>query len=56
MGNGKKRAWLNLIAHLLTVMPYEEVPHEPVALPDRMFNPNYERHTLPDELVVPQRY
>jgi len=55
-GNDKKRARLNLIAHLLSMVPYEEVPHEPVALPDRVFNPHYERHTLPDELFVPQRY
>ncbi|MEA1652214.1 polyphosphate kinase 2 [Nitrospirillum sp. BR 11164] len=55
-GNDKKRARLNLISHLLSVVPYEEVPHEPVTLPDRVFNPNYERHTLPAELYVPQRY
>ncbi|WP_044564687.1 polyphosphate kinase 2 [Azospirillum sp. B4] len=55
-GNDKKRARLNLISHLLSVIPYQEVPHEPVALPDRVFNPNYERHTLPAELYVPQRY
>jgi polyphosphate kinase len=55
-GNDKKRARLNLISHLLSVIPYEEVPHEPVALPDRVFNPDYERHTLPIELYVPERY
>jgi len=55
-GNDKKRARLNLISHLLSVVPYEEVPHEPVALPDRVFNPDYERHTLPAELYVPERY
>jgi len=55
-GNDKKRARLNLISHLLSVVPYEEVPHESVALPDRVFNPDYERHTLPSELYVPERY
>ncbi|MEI9981924.1 MAG: polyphosphate kinase 2 [Aliidongia sp.] len=55
-GNDKKRARLNLISHLLSMVPYEEVPHQAVALPDRVFNPNYERHTLPTELFVPQRY
>ena len=55
-GNDKKRARLNLIAHLLSMVPYEEVPHQPVALPDRVFNPDYERHTLRPELYVPQRY
>jgi polyphosphate kinase len=55
-GNDKKRARLNLISHLLSMVPYEEVPHQPVALPERVFNPDYERHTLPTELFVPQRY
>ena len=55
-GNDKKRARLNCIAHLLSLIPYEEVPHEAVALPDRVFDPNYERRTLPHELYVPERY
>jgi len=54
--NDKKRARLNCIAHLLSQVPYEEVPHEPVVLPDRVFDPNYERRTLPPELYVPERY
>ena len=37
-------------------MPYEEVPHEPVTLPERVFNPEYERKVLPDELYVPEVY
>ena len=55
-GNDKKRARLNCIAHLLSVVPYEEVPHDPIGLPDRVFDPNYERATLPRELYVPERY
>ena len=55
-GNDKKRARLNVIAHLLSLIPYEEVPHEPVVLPERVFEPNYERRTLPPELYVPERY
>jgi len=55
-GNDKKRARLNLLSHLLSVVPYQEVPHEPVELPERVFNPDYERHTLSPELYVPQRY
>jgi polyphosphate kinase len=55
-GNDKKRARLNCIAHLLSLIPYEEIPHEPIALPERVFNPNYERRTLPPELYVPERY
>jgi polyphosphate kinase 2 len=55
-GNDKKRARLNCIAHLLSMIPYEEVPHDPIALPERVFNPDYERRVLPKELYVPQRY
>ena len=55
-GNDKKRARLNCIDHLLHLIPYEEVPHEEVQLPERIFNPDYERHPLPPELYVPQKY
>jgi polyphosphate kinase 2 len=55
-GNDKKQARLNCIAHLLSQVPYEAIPHEDVVLPDRQFNPNYERKVLPDELYVPQIY
>ncbi|WP_431280703.1 polyphosphate kinase 2 [Humitalea sp. 24SJ18S-53] len=55
-GNDKKRARLNTIAHLLSMIPYEDVPHETVPLPDRVFDPNYERRTLAPELYVPEIY
>ena len=37
--NDKRRARLNCIAHLLSLIPYEEVPRETVTLPDRVSNP-----------------
>ncbi|MEM7169703.1 MAG: polyphosphate kinase 2 [Pseudomonadota bacterium] len=55
-GNDKKRARLNCIHHLLRSIPYDEVPHEQVTLPDRVFNPDYERAILPEGLYVPQIY
>jgi polyphosphate kinase 2 len=55
-GNDKKRARLNCMAHLLDRVPYEDVPHEEIELPERVFNPDYERRVLPDELYVPERY
>ncbi len=55
-GNDKKRARLNCIDHLLTQVPYEEVPNDPVHLPERVFNPEYERKVLPKELYVPEKY
>ncbi len=55
-GNDKKRARLNLIDHLLSKVPYQPVPHEDIRLPDRVFNPDYERAVLPPELYVPAKY
>jgi polyphosphate kinase 2 (PPK2 family) len=55
-GNDKKRARLNCIDHLLSMIPYEPVPHEEVTLPDRKYNPEYERSVLPPELYVPSKY
>jgi polyphosphate kinase len=55
-GNDKKRARLNCIAHLLSLIPYGEVAHEEIDLPDRVFNPNYERRVLARELYVRERY
>jgi polyphosphate kinase len=55
-GNDKKRARLNCISHLLTLIDYQEIPHDPIVLPDRVFNPDYERRVLPAELYVPERY
>jgi polyphosphate kinase 2 (PPK2 family) len=55
-GNDKKRARLNCIHHLLEQIPYEDVPSEEISLPERVFNPDYEREVLPPELHVPERY
>ncbi|ARJ70601.1 polyphosphate kinase 2 [Paracoccus contaminans] len=55
-GNDKKRARLNCIDHLLGLIPYTDVEHAEIKLPDRIFNPDYERDILPRELYVPERY
>ncbi len=55
-GNDKKRARLNCIDHFLGLIPYEPVPHEEITLPERVFNPAYERAVLPPELYVPSKY
>ncbi len=54
--NDKKRARLNCIHHLLEQIPYKDIPNDNVSLPDRVFNPNYERRVLPKKLYVPKKY
>jgi hypothetical protein len=52
----KKRARLNCIHHLLSQIPYDEIPREPVALPARVHNPEYIRAPVPAEMYVPSVY
>jgi polyphosphate kinase 2 len=52
----KKRARLNCIAHLLTVLPYEEVAKPVIELPERVRHPDYIRHPVPASMFVPERY
>ena len=55
-GNDKKRERLNCIEHILSQFPYSEVDNQKIELPDRVFNPDYERRVLPDKLYVPKVY
>lgn len=52
----KKRARLNCIRHLLSLVPYEAVAHDPVALPERVHHPDYHRHDVPPDMLVPEFY
>ena len=52
----KKKARLNCIAHLLSQLPYQDVPHPPVVLPDRVRNPEYLRQPVPAGMYVPEVY
>ncbi len=52
----KKKARLNLIRHLLGQIPYDTVEHAPVTLPDRVHNPDYLRHPVPESMKVPSVY
>ncbi len=52
----KKKARLNCIHHLLAQIPYGEVPHPLVTLPERVHNPNYLRGPIPREMYVPSVY
>ncbi|MDT3376091.1 polyphosphate kinase 2 [Labrys portucalensis] len=52
----KKRARLNCISHLLNQIPYGQVEHPPVILPDRERHEDYVRHPVPSEMYVPKTY
>ena len=52
----KKKARLNCIQHLLTQFDYHEVEKPEVVLPERVRNPDYIRHPVPDSMIVPQVY
>jgi polyphosphate kinase len=55
-GNDKRRARLNCMDHLLKLIPYDDVSQPDVKLPERVFDPDYERKPLPPEWYVPRVY
>jgi polyphosphate kinase 2 len=52
----KKTARLNCIHHLLSQMPYTEVEHPAIELPERERHDDYLRRAVPLEIMVPQVY
>jgi polyphosphate kinase 2 len=50
----KKRARLNCINHLLSVIPYEDIPPEPIGLPPRQKEVGYVRPPIEDQNFVPE--
>ena len=55
-GNDKRRARLNCIHHLLEQVPYRDVTHAPILLPEREHKPDYARTPVPEALYVPAVY
>ena len=54
--DSKKAARLNCISHLLSMIPYEEVPWEEVDLPERQDRTGYVRPPISDQTFVPELY
>ena len=52
----KKRARLNVIAHLLSVIPYEDLTPELMELPARQSDSGYVRPPMTDQTFVPEVY
>jgi polyphosphate kinase len=54
--DNKKRARLNVISHLLSLIPYEDLTPEPIVLPPREPDGGYVRPPLSDQTFVPEVY
>ncbi len=52
----KKKARLNCIAHLLSLMPYQEIARPLIELPARVRNADYTRHPVLADRFVPEWY
>jgi polyphosphate kinase 2 len=52
----KKKARLNCIHHLLQHFDYHDIEHPEIELPARVRNPDYIRHPVPQNMMVPEVY
>jgi len=52
----KKRARLNVITHLLSQIPYEDLTPEPVVLPPRQKDSGYVRPPMSDQTFIPEPF
>ncbi len=54
--DNKMCARLNVIRHLLSMIPYEDLTPEPITLPPRQREEGYVRPPITDQTFVPERY
>lgn len=54
--DSKKRARLNCISHLLSMIPYEDLTPKPIKLPPRQDKTGYIRPPRSDQTYVPEKY
>ncbi len=52
----KRRARLNCISHLLSVIPYDDLTPQEIELPPRQENEGYVRPPMSDQTFVPEAY
>jgi polyphosphate kinase 2 len=55
-GDNKKRARLNVITHLLSMIDYEDLSPKPVELPPRQRESGYVRPPMSDQTRIPEVY
>jgi polyphosphate kinase len=54
--DNKKRARLNVVRHLLSLIPYQDLTPEPIVLPPREPDKGYVRPPMTDQTFVPEPY
>ncbi len=54
--DNKKKARLNCMSHLLSLIPYKDLTPEPIKLPRRQKNKGYIRPPISDQTFVPEKY
>ena len=55
-GDDKRRARLNVIHHLLSLIPYEDLTPEPIVLPPREPDRGYVRPPMDEQTFIPEGY
>ncbi len=54
--DNKKKARLNCMSHLLSLIPYEDLTPPPIKLPPRQKNKGYIRPPITEQTFVPEKY
>lgn len=54
--DNKKRARLNCISHLLSMIPYQDIKPKPIKLPPRQKRVGYVRPPIEDQNFVPEKF
>ena len=54
--DNKKRARLNVISHLLSLIPYQDLTPEPISLPPREPDRGYVRPPINDQTFIPEPF
>jgi hypothetical protein len=56
VADDKRRARLNCISHLLSMIPYKDLTPEPIELPPRQNTKGYVRPPITEQTFVPEKY
>jgi hypothetical protein len=54
--DNKRRARLNVIHHLLSLIPYKDLTQKPFDMPERKHDETYMRPPIEDQTFIPEVY